>query len=260
MGKSHATGWASDAPTPAQLKEFFAQIGSGKVTGVCLQAFLRGEARQSISSLTKSEQMAAEILGAGKVVGYQNATQVWNIDPPEIEPVMTFSLETLEQCAEGNKKGTDWRVVWIDGLSMCQQEKIRGRNREKRPCFNPDYTWFLEKQQDSWANQPVEAGYQLLDFAGRFGNMKWQVQEDEIGKLGSCFERAKEQVVAEAYFTIYMVSGAKECLLEDWYHWGRLLTANSSHVFVGNFYGGGLRVCGCWDGDPSLLVVLSRKF
>ena len=43
MKKSHAaTGWASDAPTPAQLKEFFAQIASGRITKDGLQAFLRG--------------------------------------------------------------------------------------------------------------------------------------------------------------------------------------------------------------------------
>lgn len=43
MAKSHASsGWASDAPTPAQLKEFFAQIGKGRITKSGLQGFLRG--------------------------------------------------------------------------------------------------------------------------------------------------------------------------------------------------------------------------
>lgn len=44
MSESHAAGWASDAPTPAQLKELFAQIASRRVTGSRLQEFLRGEA------------------------------------------------------------------------------------------------------------------------------------------------------------------------------------------------------------------------
>jgi len=39
---SHVNGWASDAPTPAQLKEFFAQIQSGRITKEILQGFLRG--------------------------------------------------------------------------------------------------------------------------------------------------------------------------------------------------------------------------
>jgi len=44
MSMSHAvSGWASESPTPAQLKEFFSQIDSGRITKGRLQAFLRGE-------------------------------------------------------------------------------------------------------------------------------------------------------------------------------------------------------------------------
>lgn len=43
MFKSHASAWASDAPTPAQIKEFFAQIESGKITKNQFQIFLRGD-------------------------------------------------------------------------------------------------------------------------------------------------------------------------------------------------------------------------
>lgn len=41
MAKSHAAGWAPDAPTPAQLSEFFCQIQSGRITKRTLQAFLK---------------------------------------------------------------------------------------------------------------------------------------------------------------------------------------------------------------------------
>lgn len=41
MGKSHATGWSSYSPTPAQLKEFFAQVESGRINKRNLQAFLK---------------------------------------------------------------------------------------------------------------------------------------------------------------------------------------------------------------------------
>lgn len=40
---SHAVVWALDSPTPAQLKEFFAQIESRRITKDSLQNFLRGE-------------------------------------------------------------------------------------------------------------------------------------------------------------------------------------------------------------------------
>lgn len=43
MNKSHTAVWASEAPTPAQLKELFSQIDSGRVTKGRLQAFLRGK-------------------------------------------------------------------------------------------------------------------------------------------------------------------------------------------------------------------------
>lgn len=41
--RQHATGWASDAPTPAQLKEFFDQISSGRMTQARLQPVLNNK-------------------------------------------------------------------------------------------------------------------------------------------------------------------------------------------------------------------------
>lgn len=43
MSKSHAARWASDFPTPSQLKEFFAQIECGRINKARLKSFLRGE-------------------------------------------------------------------------------------------------------------------------------------------------------------------------------------------------------------------------
>ncbi len=40
MSKSHVAGWSEESPTPAQLKEFFAQIESGRITKQSLQHFL----------------------------------------------------------------------------------------------------------------------------------------------------------------------------------------------------------------------------
>lgn len=57
MSESHAAGWASDAPTPAQLMKFFAQIKSGRVTKQRLQAFLRDR-----STPTPSQEEVDECL------------------------------------------------------------------------------------------------------------------------------------------------------------------------------------------------------
>lgn len=58
MGKSHVAAWASDSPTPAQLKEFFAQIDAGRVTNARLQKFLRGNVENTTCSI------ASKILGS----------------------------------------------------------------------------------------------------------------------------------------------------------------------------------------------------
>jgi len=51
MKKSHAVGWALDAPTPAQLKEFFAQVESGRINKDRLQEFLRGKGVVDVSTM-----------------------------------------------------------------------------------------------------------------------------------------------------------------------------------------------------------------
>jgi hypothetical protein len=48
MSQSRAAAWDTDSPSPAQLKEFFAQIERGRITHSRLQGFLRGFASTSI--------------------------------------------------------------------------------------------------------------------------------------------------------------------------------------------------------------------
>lgn len=58
MRKSHTAGWASDAPTPAQLKELFSQIASGRINKRRFQTFLRNEV-----VFKNNEEVARMILG-----------------------------------------------------------------------------------------------------------------------------------------------------------------------------------------------------
>jgi len=55
LKKTHAVDWGSDSPTPDQLKEFFAQIGSGRITKSRLQVFLCSD-EEDISSILKDWQ------------------------------------------------------------------------------------------------------------------------------------------------------------------------------------------------------------
>ena len=216
-------------------------------------------ANRHINPLTKKEQIAAKILGSNKVIGFQDAIRVWNVEQPGYEPTMPFSEDVLRLCAKENKKGADWRLVWINGFSLRQQHGIAGCNIKKQPCFDPNYTRWLEAAQNSWATQSVEVGYRLLNFKKNFSDMTWHDQNDEIAKLGEKFERAEEQVVAEACLTIFMVK--KERLLKNWYHRGRFQASDGDSVDVGFFVQGGFRISYYWDhGAYSILgVVLSWK-
>lgn len=57
MTKSHAAGRDSEEPTPAQLKELFAQIESGRVNKGRMQEFLRG------STQAVTTEIAQEVMG-----------------------------------------------------------------------------------------------------------------------------------------------------------------------------------------------------
>lgn len=248
MLKSHTAGWASDSPTPAQLKEFFGQIENGKITKQSLQAFLRGDFVASVAALTGAEQLALEILGEGKIVGYKDACRIWQVDQPEIEPTLLYTEEILRQAAERNQNGENWRLVYCTGLSLRDQLEVMGDNRKKQPCFDKDCKWWREVQQDEWANKPIEAGYRLLDFSCGFTSMNWAQQTDAITASGEQFARAEEQAVAEACFGFYLLN-SKERLLQNRYHWGSLKTAGGYLVWVGYFDDDGFGVGGHWGDD-----------
>jgi len=260
MRKSHAAGWAPGSPTPAQLKEFFGQIDTGKITKDSLQAFLRGDFVVS-SPLTEAERMVQEILGSGKVFGYQEICLTWRTDLPDTEPTMLYTKDILQECAEANAAGeANWRFSYVTGPSLRSQREFIGWNRKKQPCFNPDWTWWLESQQDGWAKQAVEPGYRLFDFTNRYSNLRWDVQGERIAELGDQFERAEEQAVAEICFSTFLLNKG-ERLLPNWYHWGRLQTASGiNRVCVGSFGQRGFDVRN-WHDIPFdfLSVVLSRK-
>ncbi len=57
MAKSHAAGWDSNSPTPAQLQEFFSQIKSRRINKRKLQGWLRS------GQIFKNEDAARMILG-----------------------------------------------------------------------------------------------------------------------------------------------------------------------------------------------------
>lgn len=250
MRKSHATGWASDAPTPAQIKEFFAQVEAGRITKNRLQSFLR-DSGATTSILTDAETMAMSILGHRKMLGYQDVCRTWRCDLPD-EPLMPYTEEILREVAEANAAGmANWRLAYVTGHDLRSQREEMGWNREKQPCFDPDWAWWLDKEQDTWATQSVEPGYCLFDYTKRYSSMPWQSQADEIGKLGELYERAEERAVSEICFSNFLLN-SNERLLPNWYHWGQLRSALDGRVCVGCFDQDGFYVNSYWTGNDAL--------
>lgn len=63
MSKSHTAGWTSESPTPAQLKEFFAQIETKRINRRNLQTFLRsGEANLDLKAFDKWYDVSSRLM------------------------------------------------------------------------------------------------------------------------------------------------------------------------------------------------------
>ena len=215
------------------------------------------------------ELASIDILGADNVIGYRDATRVWGLEIPAAVPSFPYAEEDLRACAEENKRGCNWRLIWTHGFSFRQQDQILGRNRKKQPCFHPDIARLLngtcrqEKGRlmldyiyyDPISDLTVKAGYRLLDFRGRFPGGRWILQEDAIKNLGISYQRTEEQVVTEACFSVYMVT--KRRLLRNWCHYGQRHLG--SHVSVGFFGSNGIHVEPIWDYgcNSRLRVVIS---
>lgn len=227
--------------TPRELRMFFSKLAHDKN----LFSSLLDSALNRVG-LTAAERLAVEVLGEGKVLGYKDVCRVWQRDQLEVEPTMLYTEEILTQAAERNQNGENWRLVYCNGLSLRDQLAVMGDNRKKQPCFDRDYKWWREGQQDKWATKAIEPGYRFLDFSCGFTSMNWAKQNEAIAASGDQFARAEEQAVAEACFSNYLLNG-KERLLQGRYHWGHVQSAHDRLVCVGRFGDGGFRVDDGWD-------------
>lgn len=243
--------------TAGQMKDFWRKVEDGTIGFENFGDFL--ENPHKFISLSVTIVRALNILGADKVVTAEQSGKTWGYEAPANTPIR-YSEEVLRQCAQSNREaGTDFRLVYLQGLSLRELRQKIGTDKKSQPCvYNND--WWLKSEQDGWANEKPEAGYYLIDFNGRFARTSWDNQEKEIAKLQN-YDRAHEASVAEAIVTIFKITG--ERLLEGWYHWGRALTAYGNRACVGSFDTVGLGVD--YD-DPSfgnfddLHVCLLRKF
>jgi hypothetical protein len=153
-----------------------------------------------------------------KIIHHDIVANFWGIVLPE-DIQIRYSEETLRQSIEANKYGENWRLAFYSGQNPRQMRQKIGTDRNNQPCFfNND--WWLEDEEDFWADKNMEHGYYLLNFNGKFADKKWRRQEELKVKEGHVYERAHEFVVAETVISNFSIHG-EERLLEDWYHWGK---------------------------------------
>lgn len=195
-----------------------------------------------------------------KIIGHKSAAEFWGVAVPK-DISVRYSEETLRESIRANQDGEQWALAYYTGQSLRQMKEKRGTNRKNPPCFY-DKTWWLENTENFWTNKRLAPGYYLLNYKGKFANKTWMDQEELIAESGPMYERAHEFVVAETILSnFYIYNG--ECLLEDWYHWGKEETgAHDDRVLIGRFDFNGLEVSYWSPGDLSspLRVVLFRKF
>ncbi len=210
-----------------------------------------------IDLLSETEKTAVATLGQSNVLTQAQAKG-------EVEFPIRYSEATLRACAHANEEeGCDWRLVYLRGNSLWDEEERVGINPERQPCFH-DNSWQLRGWIGRWLKavpRKFEPGYYLIDFNGRFGRTSWPNQEKAIRELGPQFQRAHEAMVTEAALRIFEATRLR--LLFWCYHWGYSVDYLSNRVYAGFFHAEGWCVDyspPLWDRNDLLRVCLVRTF
>jgi len=105
MSESRATGWPSGSPTAAQLKEFFSQIESGKISKERFQVFLRPPANDPFQTMRHA---GIEGLGFGvrtynclKRIGIETVGDLTDKSENELKAIPNFGMKNMEEVKEG---------------------------------------------------------------------------------------------------------------------------------------------------------------
>lgn len=245
-----------------QLTELMSQHINGNITKAQLQALIEHRNPFEKENFT-SLDFAIKILGKQKVISAEQAAKAWEMETPT-DPIVRYSKAILRKCAKENERQRkeDWRLIYINGLSLFQQLKIRGTDFEKQPSFARNNNWWVYPQEEYWTTIAPIKGYYLINFnCPNFGILDCDGQEKEIASLGKQYERCHEAVFSEAVFSIFMVNKG-EIIAEHWLHRGVSKISDGKHVCIGHFnlyHSLGLHLEFCWDDNKSLRLVTAIK-
>ncbi|MFH0814610.1 MAG: hypothetical protein V1902_00745 [Candidatus Falkowbacteria bacterium] len=248
MKKSHAAGWASDSPTPAQLKEFFAQIEAGRITRGRLQKFLRERGMNC-------EDIAAEILGKNFI----NAAEI------ETAFGMKYTAEQLAILAATMPPEKVLREMAANEYMLVagppQAMSMLDVRAKKPELFysKADDGWYCKQEQTFARDDKVGEGWLALrkKVVPNSTDKTWGEQQ----KLLSAEERVPN--AAEVAWGVIAYKAVRdEFLLPTMYARTSSVSALGVHVLIGYFDAAGLHVYYYWydDRDDGLGLAGARKF
>ena len=231
MRKSHTAGWASDAPTPAQLKELFSQIASGRINKRRLQTFLQG------GVVFENEEVARLILG-DDIVFPDEIAEVRGLSYTDAQLKHFVDTMPSEEALRWCK--TNGHAIVAGPPSPMGLLEVRSLKAEH--FYSKADGWYEghtfgngDKAQTEWLAIRKEPVPNSL-------NQSWSEQLRLLSK-----DEQVPNTGEMSWFitTFYEVRGIR--LLERIYVRTSSLDSDGHRVYVGYFGARGLIVDNCWD-------------
>ena len=213
-----------------QMKDFWEKVKNGTIDHQNFGAFLESPYMMIEGEVTLAR--AKRILGHLRVIGAVKASQLWKgYYKPDLENLpIHYSFHTLKECAAQNRGDHNWRLIYINGLSLRDMKIKRGDDKIR---FRKS-DWIFREGEIFAAEKP-EPGYYLIDLMPRFKNMNWKEQEEALKEIRPGLERCHEAIVANAILTFDLVQG--ESMAMEWQHVGKFYDSSGhAHIFVGDYW------------------------
>ena len=246
MERSHASAAASDSPTPRQMKEFWLQATSGRITRKSFQAYLRR------NTIFKNEEIAREILG-DDIIFPDEIAEARGLSYSEAQlkrlAGMLPSEEVLHWC-----KANNYAVMACPPEPISLLE-VRALNPEI--LYSKSGGWYAD--QSFAEDDKTYFGWLSIrkDVVPKSLSKDWNEQLDLLA--------GEERVPNAGEFswfitTYYEVHGVR--LFERTYARTSSVVSGGYRVYVGCFVSGGLSVFSYWDDFryDYLGVSSARKF
>ncbi len=191
MKTSHVAGQPSGAPSAAQLKEFFAQIESGRITKSKLQLFLRGDVHA-----TTSYELARVLLGKNFFGPSEWSTFYGvNFSKNQLEEIPRFPWDEDVLNApcpfvkEKLVKETHFAFLGLDVLNGKPLNILRWQSLHPtsgRPRFSTyaPHSWYA---QETFASQPCVFRWYLL-LTSIIPNSTSRTHEEQLKMLPADYE------------------------------------------------------------------------